>query len=288
MLTWFKKKFMAQNELPSKEDVRIGEIDQKIQTSYDTLNRVALQLTEQASKTALLLKREIEFLQRKISIISENVNDLIIVKTVNKQWVSINPFACEIFGIKRDICIGKTNDEIAEIYPFLKKFLSRMEEVEQKMLKTRNPEYYHVSFDLGGKMLFLDIMLHQIENRDLNTQEIVIIGHNNTPFYESTEKLIRDDKILDNVPYPIIAVDSYEKIFYENLMFASEFNNSFLNEKITSFLNLETWKSVLEWFNTQSRKMVFQWFNFEVTVIPLMKVAYEPPVYFILTFKKNV
>lgn len=143
--------------------------------SFEDLKLTTQRVIDQAIEVSTNLNRKVELFDKRIKTIANNIDEIVIIKTVNNQWVAINNAACSILGIVKDSVIGKTNNEIAEIYPDLKNLIVEIANIESKCWDTMREGTLNVRLtkddDLEWKLL-----INPIQTSDGIEKEIIIIG----------------------------------------------------------------------------------------------------------------
>ena len=152
---------------------------EKVDQSFEILKETTRAVTKQAIELTDQLKRKLELTDKRFNTIINAVDDVIIVKTVDRQWVSVNEFACKLFDIDREECLGKTNEQVMEVYPQLNDVIGALDKIEQIAWDEHQPTKIQLSLDgekkKGGNYL-LDILITPIETEDKLAQEIVLVG----------------------------------------------------------------------------------------------------------------
>lgn len=147
----------------------------EIVDSFEDLKLTTHHVIDQAIEVSANLNRKVELFDKRIRTIVNNIDEIVIIKTVNNQWVAINNAACSILGIVKDSVIGKTNNEIVEIYPDLKSLIVEIDSIESKCWDTMRAGTFNVHLtkddDLEWKLL-----ITPIQTSDGIEKEIIIIG----------------------------------------------------------------------------------------------------------------
>lgn len=175
-LNSFKKKL-----IDDKEDNRYYQSQyrtklREIESSFQGLKKATTGLIKQANDVTDQLKRNVELYERRLDAIVNNVNDMIIIKTINHQWTVVNQFACNLLQIDRDQCIGKSNDEVVEKYPQLKTLLNALNRTEQESWISRQPKQIFFELTIGNDPINFEIIVKPIETADQKAHEIIVIG----------------------------------------------------------------------------------------------------------------
>lgn len=268
---------------------RVSKIESAIGESSEQLKTATQLVTNQAIETANVLKRQLDLFERKFNVITDSVDDAIVVKTMNREWVSINRFACDIFKLDRDKVVGKTNAEIAEIYPRLKPILLKLDLAEQETIGTNQSKKFRVRVEEGGKALYLDIMITIIRNSDSTLQEIILVGHNNTKFYETLRQSQSISDFMNAISSPVVVLDSYEKVVFINKEFQEKFGIDYTKAVKQSYKKsvLPEYKDCVDRIfseKIQESTLMITGEKWNIKVTPIINTHVYDPVYYFLTF----
>ena len=154
-----------------------------VNQSFETLKQTTREVTQQAIELTDTLKRKLELTDKRFNTIINAVEDVIIVKTIDRQWVSVNEFTCKLFDIDKDCCIGKTNEQIVQLYPQLKDVIEALDKVEKVAWNEHQPTKVQLSMDDARRKnnkFLLDVLITPIETQDKLAQEIVLVGQKET------------------------------------------------------------------------------------------------------------
>lgn len=270
-------------------------LEDAVEQSSRDLKSAALAMSETAIETTKLFKTRLELFERKFDVITDSVDDVIIVKTVNRQWVSVNRFACDIFHLERDKVLGKNNHEVGEYYPKLKPILDRLDEAEVKAWKEKRPSKFRITIEENGRTLYIDIMITPIDNGDNTVQEIVLVGHNNTKFYESVKQGQAAAHFLNAVSDPILVLNSYGRVSFVNSTFEQEYEMAFsdiVGGLYYNVLDKEYMKALAPLFADDAdfhddKRFTLYVGDTKLEISPIINEHVYAPVYFMLRFNKK-
>lgn len=270
-------------------------LEDAVEQSSRDLKSAALAMSETAIETTKLFKTRLELFERKFDVITDSVDDVIIVKTVNRQWVSVNRFACDIFHLERDKVLGKNNHEVGEYYPKLKPILDRLDEAEVKAWKEKRPSKFRITIEENGRTLYIDIMITPIDNGDNTVQEIVLVGHNNTKFYESVKQGQAAAHFLNAVSDPILVLNSYGRVSFVNSTFEQEYEMAFSDIAGSLYYNVmgkEYMKALAPLFADDAdfhddKRFTLYVGDTKIEISPIINEHVYAPVYFMLRFNKK-
>lgn len=270
-------------------------LEDAVEQSSRDLKSAALAMSETAIETTKLFKTRLELFERKFDVITDSVDDVIIVKTVNRQWVSVNRFACDIFHLERDKVLGKNNHEVGEYYPKLKPILDRLDEAEVKAWKEKRPSKFRITIEENGRTLYIDIMITPIDNGDSTVQEIVLVGHNNTKFYESVKQGQAAAHFLNAVSDPILVLNSYGRVSFVNSTFEQEYEMAFsdiVGGLYYNVLGKEYMKALAPLFADDAdfhddKRFTLYVGDTKLEISPIINEHVYAPVYFMLRFNKK-
>ena len=274
------------------ENAFTKKLEEAVEQSSRDLKSAALAMSETAVETTKLFKTRLELFERKFDVITDAVDDVIIVKTVNRQWVSVNRFACDIFHLDRDKVIGKNNHEVGKIYPKLKPILDRLDEAEVKAWQEKHPSKFRITIEESGRTLYIDIMITPIDNGDNTVQEIVLVGHNNTKFYESVKQGQAAANFLNAISDPILVLNSYGRVSFANANFEKTFDLAFVDIVGSIYYNVLGKGSIkplsplfaddAEYHSDE--RFTLETDDFAIEVAPIINEHIYAPVYFMLKF----
>lgn len=172
----FKQKIIGDREDNRYYQAQYRTKLREIEDSFHSLKTATNSLVKQATNVTDQLKRNIELYERRLDAIVNNVNDMIIIKTINQQWTVVNQFACNLLGIDRDQCIGKSNDQIVTQYPQLKQLMDSMNRAEQESWLTKQTKQIYFELTIGDEPINFELIVKPIETKDQKAHEIIIIG----------------------------------------------------------------------------------------------------------------
>lgn len=175
-LNSLKKMFDNDNEINRYYSIQYQSKLDEITSSFDKLKSTTASVIKNAVSVTDQLKQRVELYEKRFDAIVNNVNDMIMIKTINRQWAIVNDFTCNLLGIDREMCIGKTNNEITKIYPNLSTLLSTIDNCEHQSWVSKQPNTITVSIDVENKPVNFDIIIKPIETSDEQAHEIVVVG----------------------------------------------------------------------------------------------------------------
>lgn len=284
---FWKQLFTNKQQKPVSSEIDISVIDD----SFKELTNVAKSVAIEAYTTNTHFQKKLELFERKFAVITDSVDDMIIVKTINRSWVSINKFACQILHINRDMIIGKTNSEVAEIYPKLKPILQKLDDAERESWDKRKTIKFKLSIEENRRTIYLDIMITPIDNGDNSIQELIIIGHNNTKFYETLKRGSFAFEMLNSSSSPICVIDSNKRFNFVNTEFENKFNVN--HQKV---VNLEFYQIFHGDLSVKLNTLIeestevpstIEFDEYFVDVMPIINSQVFVPIYYILSFRKK-
>lgn len=147
-----------------------------LQQSSAKLKDTANTVISQAIATVNQLNQNIELYEKRIDAIVDDVDNLIIIKTVDYQWIMINQFACNALGIDKQSCIGKTTVELIAKYPQLKKLFLTLQKIANQSIITHMHITKIIKVDIGETTHKFEFSFKPIELHDCSKREIVIVG----------------------------------------------------------------------------------------------------------------
>lgn len=286
-MTFWNKWLPKVERLTTTQLPNIDEIEDSFRSLLDATNSV----TKQAMETTKALKRRLEISERKFTMLADSVDDVILVKTINRQWVSVNRFALEVFHLDREKCIGKTNEELISMYPHLKAVIDGLDRAEQDAWKTHSTTKLRMNIEENSQKIYLDIMITPIESSDKTIHELIIVGHNNTHYYENLKRCASDSNLFDKLEDPILIVDANDsRIYFVNNSYQDEFGIEYrkvVNNAFFDVLCPELSETLQKVFNNIKDSETLRWNGYDLRINTISNEREHIPLYFILTFIKR-
>ena len=286
-MTFWNKWLPKVERLTTTQLPNIDEIEASFRSLMDATNSV----TKQAMETTKALKHRLEISERKFTMLADSVDDVILVKTINRQWVSVNRFALEVFHLDREKCIGKTNEELISMYPHLKTVIDGLDRAEQDAWKTHSTTKLRMNIEENSQKIYLDIMITPIESSDKTIHELIIVGHNNTHYYENLKRCASDSNLFDKLEDPILIVDANDsRIYFVNNSYQTEFGIEYrkvVNNAFFDVLCPELSETLQKVFNTIKDSETLRWNGYDIRINTISNEREHTPLYFLLTFIKR-
>lgn len=286
-MTFWNKWLPKVERLTTTQLPNIDEIEDSFRSLLDATNSV----TKQAMETTKALKRRLEISERKFTMLADSVDDVILVKTINRQWVSVNRFALEVFHLDREKCIGKTNEELISMYPHLKAVIDGLDRAEQDAWKTHSTTKLRMNIEENSQKIYLDIMITPIESSDKTIHELIIVGHNNTHYYENLKRCASDSNLFDKLEDPILIVDANDsRIYFVNNSYQDEFGIEYrkvVNNAFFDVLCPELSETLQKVFNKIKDSETLRWNGYDLRINTISNEREHIPLYFLLTFIKR-
>ena len=286
-MTFWNKWLPKVERLTTTQLPNINEIEDSFRSLLDATNSV----TKQAMETTKALKRRLEISERKFTMLADSVDDVILVKTINRQWVSVNRFALEVFHLDREKCIGKTNEELISMYPHLKAVIDGLDRAEQDAWKTHSTTKLRMNIEENSQKIYLDIMITPIESSDKTIHELIIVGHNNTHYYENLKRCASDSNLFDKLEDPILIVDANDsRIYFVNNSYQDEFGIEYrkvVNNAYFDVLCPELSETLQKVFNNIKDSETLRWNGYDLRINTISNEREHIPLYFLLTFIKR-
>ena len=286
-MTFWNKWLPKVERLTTTQLPNINEIEDSFRSLLDATNSV----TKQAMETTKALKRRLEISERKFTMLADSVDDVILVKTINRQWVSVNRFALEVFHLDREKCIGKTNEELISMYPHLKTVIDGLDRAEQDAWKTHSTTKLRMNIEENSQKIYLDIMITPIESSDKTIHELIIVGHNNTHYYENLKRCASDSNLFDKLEDPILLVDANDsRIYFVNNSYQDEFGIEYrkvVNNTFFDVLCPELSETLQKVFNNIKDSETLRWNGYDLRINTISNEREHIPLYFLLTFIKR-
>lgn len=188
-----------------------------VEEDSQSLHSASKELSETAIGLTALLEEKLETAEKRFECLKNSVDDIVIIKTSEKRIITINNYACRIFGIEERVCLGKTIEELMNIYPNLVNVLKIFNKNETESL-SKNKQ---VKFNTHINNLIIEVSITPLSIKNKNERELVIVGHTKTE-----DEAKATDLIFNSLPKALITLDTELKIYYINHQAEIEFGIS--------------------------------------------------------------
>ena len=226
LVQWFRdflrgKELVAlRKEMKSSQKEMINNMTvnlQQVEKDSELLKTASEELSQAAVSLTNTIEKRLKIMEKRFDTVRENVNDIVVIKTSERRIININNFACKVFKLNAEDCIGKTLEELIDVNPNLAEICSLFDASEVESIR----ENKQVKFETVFHDALLDIIVTPMSYDSENGKELIIIGH-----LKEIEKVPLSDIILNTIPNPIVVLDSDCKIFYLNHSAEEKLNNT--------------------------------------------------------------
>lgn len=262
----------------------------KLEQSAELLRQTTLDVTCVATNAALALEKHLKHYQYRFFQTIDSIDDLVVIKDGDGRWLMVNTFGQDLFGWKHGEYLHKTNDELAQEFPYLKDALLVSNKSDTKAWETGRSIRNEVHIPYGNSEKIFDIVKTPSYNDDGSRRELIVIGRDMTELLERQRRTKACFHAMNTASEGIVIIDSKARIIFSN----DEFNRKFGIKDYESILN-ERLVDVLPWLTkyddvwqharmNKSIKIATEESG-DILVVPMMN-GLPKPIYFICTFKK--
>lgn len=165
------------------------------------------------------LERERE--HRLLSTVIEAISDVVIVRDGDGRWILLNKAAYALYGFHDESqFLMKTNQELAEEYPFFSDHLLHSAETDAEAWTSRRTVRFETEVvDFQNQKQFFDVLKTPIYSKDRHREMLVILARNITNLKEKREHINVAYKALNASSDIVIITDHLGQIQFVNKMF---------------------------------------------------------------------
>ena len=144
----------------------------QVESSFNDLKICAATVAREAESVTISLQQRAELLEKRFNAIADTVDNMIIIKTIRRQWIAINDYTCKFLNIDRVSCLGKSNDQILQLYPHLNGIIDILDNAEKSSWKDMS----NTTVKLQLNDVDFTMTIKPIETADKTVGELVLIG----------------------------------------------------------------------------------------------------------------
>ena len=148
-----------------------------------------------------------------------------------------------------------------------------------------------MNIEENSQKIYLDIMITPIESSDKTIHELIIVGHNNTHYYENLKRCASDSNLFDKLEDPILIVDANDsRIYFVNNSYQDEFGIEYrkvVNNAYFDVLCPELSETLQKVFNNIKDSETLRWNGYDLRINTISNEREHIPLYFLLTFIKR-
>lgn len=273
---------------------------EKLSESFRLLRDTTNQVAAEANATASFLKEKLHDTTFRFFSVIDAVDDLVVIKDADGRWGTMNKFGQRLYNLIPDDYCGKTDLELAEMFPQHAKGFAYCDYTDRLTWKTKKPRREIESFEIDNKTHHFDVVKTPVYYANGQPKELIIIGRDVTELVESQQRTKVCSGALNEASDNILIMDSNGVMMFCNDALIKTFgfkNHDELEDHYISLLVFDAanqelydemwriirsnrhWNGVMTFKHKQN--MSFQ-ANFNV--LPVMNGHVEP-IYYICVIK---
>jgi len=278
-----------------------GEVEaldlEKLNHSFDELRRATSSVTEAATEAAMSLHHQLQDSEYRFYTTIDSIDDFVVVKDEMGCWKTVNKAGQLLFGWIHGEYIGKTNEELAMLYPMFRNALLECSRSDEMAWFNKKPyrleECLPYSKD-GGYRCFDVIKTPTYDEKDCK-KELIIIGRDITEHLERQRRMKASFIALNSISDIIVILDEKGCIYFCNDTFLTKMAissyESVIGKHICDLLTIEGFDDIWEivshnkrWDGTCVADDSLYEKDHELHVVPMMN-GHPYPVYYICTMR---
>lgn len=276
---------------------------EKLSNSFKLLRETADQVSNEANSTANFLREKLHDTTFRFFSVIDAIDDLVVIKDEHGRWKTLNKFGQKLYGLRPDQFMGKTDLELAELFPNHAEGLHYCNKTDELAWNSNRFHREIESFSVNGPVLHFDMIKTPVFYDNGSRKELIVIGRDVTELKNSQiiNKACTD--ALNNASDNIIIFDNSETIIFCNDHMIHEFefqNHQVIEGKKIDIISsgYRTDEQIQEIWNTIRNNM--PWHGFSrlksffgdpidglVTILPVMNGLPHPAYYICMIKTKN-
>ena len=293
----FSKLFKNYKTLP----VQTNNIDTtQLDYSLELLRTTTAEVSEAAIKAAHVLQDRLRETEHRFFSIIDTIDDFVCIKDGDGRWLTLNKFGQDLYKWHNYEYIGKTDLELAVLYPEFKENLMNCYMTDESAWAKGNSIRIEEEFGEGDLAQIYDVVKTPVFDENGNRKEMIIVGRDITMVKQRHKRIKACFNALNSASDVITITDANGVIVFCNDKFLMKFGFTDHHEVVGQNMNIiasgktpkstykELWKTIKSnktWQHTITNKTVSgELVQCEVTVVPFMNGAPEP-IYYICTMK---
>ena len=275
---------------------------EKLAESFKLLRDTTDQVSAEATSTALYLKDKLNDTTFRFFSVIDSVDDIIVIKDAKGKWKTLNKFTQSLFELNPDQYIGKTDEELAHLYPEHAEGMLYCVETDNKAWSTKKPHRETEKLIVKGRTKYFDIIKTPIFYPTGKPKELIIIGRDITDYVKSQQRNNACILALNSASDNILILNKNREIIFCNDAFLHTFGyNQHSEIEGKSINNIRSSKSTDEYlenmWNTVNNNT--PWIDYTITqhtdgsdincylsILPVMNGLPEP-IHYICIIKPD-
>jgi PAS domain-containing protein len=214
--------FFKKNIIPSFDKPKPVNVD-KIDQSFDLLRSTTAEVSAAAISAAKVLQDRLVASEHRFYRTIDSIEDFVLVKNGKGQWCTLNKFGQRIYGFHHAEYKGKTDLELAEMFPRLAKILKSCAESDVTVWESGEALRFETTVPCLKKCYDLDIIKTPTYYPDGTRREMIVVGRDMTEIKEKSKREKACFTALNSASDAIIIIDHRARIFFCNDKFLALF-----------------------------------------------------------------
>ena len=138
---------------------------------------------------------QIEKNRDELSALINAMSDFIVLKDANGRWIQLNDYGYELYKLKNDHYIGKSDIELAELYPEYRDHFLYCAESDEKAWKLRKPMRIEEQMEMESETRIFDVIKVPLFDEKNNRKAFFVIGRDISELKQAEELIIKNEKL---------------------------------------------------------------------------------------------
>lgn len=291
-----KKKFIADLQSKESDELNLEQLDSSLELLRSTTAEVSLAAVEAAK----VLEERLKDTESRLYGIIDSIDDFVLVKDGHGKWKTMNKFGQSLYGWHNYEYVGKTDEELMELYPEIRYHLADCSESDAQAWENGYPTRSEETVIINGKLQYFDVVKTPVFDELCNRKELIIVGRNITEVKSKNKRVKACFNALNAASDVITICDGHGYIVFCNDKFLQKYGFGDFHDVIGKKMNIissgktdnkiyeDLWKTIKS-NKTWSGNIVNKTtkgidVHCKVTIMPVMNGVPEP-IYYICTMK---
>lgn len=256
--------------------------------SFELLRSTAASVSTVAVEAAKVLQEQLEDSEYRFFQTIDSIEDLVLIKDREGRWKTLNKYGKHIFHFHDYEYLNKTDLELIELYPDLKKTLEKYSANDKEVWESGVASRFEIKIPCETGICYFDIIKTPTYDEGI-PKELIIIGRDITETHMRSKREKACFNALNSVSDIIVILDSDFNIFFCNDQFVSKFQledyQQAVGKQLTSIIDITDFDYICnEVQNNRVMTFMYPKINQNITIVPMMN-GQPKPIYYICTFR---
>lgn len=272
---------------------------EKLNHSFDELRRATSSVTEAATEAALTLHQQLQEAEYRFFSTIDSIDDFIVVKDGMGRWKTVNTAGQKLFGWIHGEYIGKTNEELAMLYPLFRTALLECSRSDEMAWINKIPHRIEecLPYSLDGGYRCFDVVKTPTYDERGGKKELIVVGRDITEHLERQRRMKASFIALNSISDIIVILDQNGQVYFCNDSFLFNMGidsyESIIGKHICDLLTINGFDNVWEvvshnqkWDGECVAKDSLYNKYHELHMVPMMN-GLPHPIYYICTLRSK-